>query len=51
MTQRLGPLETRALAYCQSRERPVVAGGDLVRDLRWTAEQERDSQFQRNGAE
>jgi predicted transcriptional regulator of viral defense system len=34
-------METQALAYCQSHERLAVAAGDLVRDLRWTAEQER----------
>jgi predicted transcriptional regulator of viral defense system len=51
MNLRLGPLEARALAYCQSRERPVMAAGDLVRDLRWTAEQERKvlSQLARKG--
>jgi len=41
MPRGLGQLEAWAFAYCQSRERPGVAAGDLVRDLRWTAEQER----------
>jgi predicted transcriptional regulator of viral defense system len=51
MNQGLGPLEARVMAYCQSRERCVVAAGDLVRDLRWTAEQERKvlSQLARKG--
>jgi predicted transcriptional regulator of viral defense system len=51
MTYGLGQLETRALAYCQSRERPAVAAGDLVRALLWTPEQERKvlSQLARKG--
>lgn len=51
MTQGIGPLETQAIAYCQSRQTPQVAAGDLVRDLRWTAEQERKvlSQLARKG--
>src|SRR5258708_4406088 len=51
MPQGLGPLETRVLAYCQSRDRPLVAAGDLVRALRWTPEQERKvlSQLARKG--
>ena len=38
----LGPLESQALAYCQSREQSAVAVGDLTRALKWTAVQERD---------
>jgi predicted transcriptional regulator of viral defense system len=47
----LGRLEARAIAYCQSRERPVIATGDLVRALRWTSAQERKvlSQLARKG--
>lgn len=41
LSQGLGPLEAWALAYCQSRERPAVAAGDLVRALLWTPDQER----------
>lgn len=41
MAQILGELETRALAYCQSRERKVVETGELVHALKWTKEQER----------
>jgi predicted transcriptional regulator of viral defense system len=51
MTHGLGQLETRAIAYCQSRERPVVAAGDLVHALLWTPDQERKvlSQLARKG--
>jgi predicted transcriptional regulator of viral defense system len=41
MSQALGALETRALAYCQSRERLMVEAGELVRAFQWTPEQER----------
>src|SRR5262249_49608103 len=34
-------LGSQALALCQSREQQTLAAGDLVRELRWTAEQER----------
>jgi predicted transcriptional regulator of viral defense system len=40
MSQTLGELEARALAYCQSRESRVEAG-ELVRAFKWTPEQER----------
>jgi len=51
MNAAIGQLEARVVAYCQSRERPVVSAGDLVRDLRLTAEQERKvlSQLARKG--
>jgi predicted transcriptional regulator of viral defense system len=51
MSRALGQLEARALAYCQSRERPAVAAGELVRALSWTPEQERKvlSQLARKG--
>src|SRR5260370_9835844 len=51
MAQGLGQLEAGALDYCQSRQRPAVAAGDLVRDLLWTPKQERRvlSQLARKG--
>jgi predicted transcriptional regulator of viral defense system len=41
MSQKLGSLETQALAYSQARDKRLLAAGELVRDLRWSAEQER----------
>ena len=41
MGKTLGSLETQALAYSQGREKGSVEAGELVRELRWTAEQER----------
>jgi predicted transcriptional regulator of viral defense system len=51
MTPGIGPLETQAIAYCQSRKMPQVEAGDLVRDLKWTPQQERKvlSQLARKG--
>jgi len=51
MSRALGQLEAQALAYCQSRERPAVTAGELVRELNWTPEQERKvlSQLARKG--
>jgi predicted transcriptional regulator of viral defense system len=40
MARALGELESRALAYCQFRERWVVETGALIRDLKWTPQQE-----------
>ncbi len=41
MPRTLGELETRALAYCQSRATQVVEAGEFVRALKWTPDQER----------
>lgn len=51
MNTGFGHLETRAIAYFQSLDQQVIASGDLVRNLRWTVEQERKilSQLARKG--
>jgi predicted transcriptional regulator of viral defense system len=41
MARKLGLLETQALAYSQARDSRVLAAGELVHELRWSAEQER----------
>jgi predicted transcriptional regulator of viral defense system len=41
MSMKLGSLEIQALAYSLARDNRVLAAGELVRDLRWSAEQER----------
>jgi predicted transcriptional regulator of viral defense system len=41
MAKTLGEFETQALAYSQSRDKRSIEAGELVRDLRWSAEQER----------
>jgi predicted transcriptional regulator of viral defense system len=41
MAQNLGFLETQALAYSQAQNNRVLTAGELVRALRWSAEQER----------
>jgi predicted transcriptional regulator of viral defense system len=41
MTQGISGLESRALAFCQSREQRTLSAGELVRELRWTPGQER----------
>ena len=41
MSATLGPLETQLLTYAQSRTRPSLAAGEMVKALGWTAEQER----------
>ncbi len=41
MSAKLGSLETQALAYSQARDNRVLVAGELVRELRWSANQER----------
>ncbi len=41
MSNAIGKLEIQLLAYSQSREKRSIEAGELVHDLRWTAEQER----------
>jgi predicted transcriptional regulator of viral defense system len=51
MLKGIGPREAQVIAYCQSREKSVIAAGDLARDLQWTPNQERKvlSQLARKG--
>lgn len=47
----LGQFEAQVVAYCQSRDQTAISAGELVRELRWTPEQERKvlSQLTRKG--
>ena len=41
LTQNISGLESQVLSLSQSREQRTLASGELVRELRWSAEQER----------